>query len=247
MQKAFHSLSWLAHRLTTSLSSFFFPPLPALPNRAQCGCSLLEVPFSIALGLAAGLGLGLLLGRLYDRVQMDTAPAILILMSLSFLLVAAEDRLGLPFSALIAVMCVGVALQRATAGLSHRLAQGYQKLWTAGEIVLFVLVGSTVNLEYAFSAGGNAVLLILAVLIFRMLGVLACLIKTALDWRERLFCVIAYLPKATVQAAIGGIPLAMGLACGNIVLTAAVLSILITAPIGAIFIDKTYKRLLTKC
>ena len=125
-----------------------------------------------------------------------------------------------------------------------RLAAKFNKLWVAAEIILFVLVGATVDLKYATAAGPAAIILIVCVLIFRMAGVLCCLLKTRLNMKERLFCMIAYMPKATVQAAIGGIPLAMGLPCGNIVLTVAVLAILITAPLGAFLIDFTYKKLL---
>ena len=222
----------------------------AFTGFAQSGslsaASFLKIPLSIALGIGVGLAAGLLTGRILTRLRLGTVQAVLSLLSLSFLLVAAEDSLGLPFSALIAVMCVGLALQKAPGSLARNAACAYGSLWTAGEILLFVLVGATVNVQYAFAAGAKAALLILAVLLFRMLGVLICLAKTPLGRGERLFCMAAYLPKATVQAAIGGIPLAMGLSCGSIVLTVAVLSILITAPVGAFLIDKTYRHLLSK-
>ena len=120
----------------------------------------------------------------------------------------------------------------------------FNELWVGAEVMLFVLVGATVNIKYALSFGISTVILIFGVMVFRMVGVFMCLIKTRLSRKERLFCMIAYTPKATVQAAIGGVPLAMGLACGEIVLTVAVVAILITAPLGAFFIDLTYKRLL---
>ena len=130
--------------------------------------------------------------------------------------------------------------------LAERLSGKFSKLWVGAEVLLFVLVGATVNVSFAIKAGGMAVVLIFCVLLFRMLGVFACLMKTPMSKKERVFSALAYMPKATVQAAIGGLPLAMGLACGNIVLTVAVLSILITAPLGAAPVDATYKKLLSK-
>ncbi|EGT2227662.1 sodium:proton antiporter, partial [Clostridioides difficile] len=127
----------------------------------------------------------------------------------------------------------------------RRLSVKYSKLWVGAEILLFVLVGATVDISYAFKAGIGAVILIFGVLLFRMVGVFFCLIKTNLTIKERLFCMIGYIPKATVQAAIGGVPLAMGIASGQLILTLAVLAILITAPLGAFGIDVTYKKLLT--
>ena len=169
-------------------------------------------------------------------------------LSVAFLLVAFEDSFlsVVPFSSLIAVMCAGIMLQKTAPAAAARMAVRYNKMWVAAEILLFVLVGATVNLSYALTAGVSAVLLIFGVLVFRMAGVCLCMTGTELNARERIFCMLAYTPKATVQAAIGGIPLSMGLACGNIVLTVAVLSILITAPLGAFLIDQTYKKLLKK-
>lgn len=157
-----------------------------------------------------------------------------------------EDKWGklIPFASLIAVMAIGIALQKKRACVAKRLSVKFNKLWVGAEVMLFVLVGATVDIKYALSSGVSAVILIFGVLAFRMVGVCLCLIKTRFSRKERLFCMIAYTPKATVQAAIGGVPLAMGLACGEIVLTVAVVAILITAPLGAFFIDLTYKRLL---
>lgn len=135
-------------------------------------------------------------------------------------------------------------MQKKRACVAKRLSVKFNKLWVGAEVMLFVLVGATVDIKYALSSGVSAVILIFGVLAFRMVGVCLCLIKTRFSRKERLFCMIAYTPKATVQAAIGGVPLAMGLACGEIVLTVAVVAILITAPLGAFFIDLTYKRLL---
>lgn len=152
----------------------------------------------------------------------------------------------MPFSSLIAVMCIGISLQKVRKEATERLSQRYNKLWVVAEILLFVLVGASVNIDYALKAGVAAIILIFLVLLFRMFGVFICMLKTNLNLKERLFCMIAYLPKATVQAATGGIPLSMGLNCGEKVLTVAVLSIIITAPLGAFLIDLTYKELLTK-
>lgn len=207
-----------------------------------------EIPVSIALGVVAGGLLGWLLSVFFKRVHMRDSVKVLILLSIAGLLVAAEKTFAhiLPFSGLLAVMAVGVATLRFYPVLAARLSAKFSKLWVAAEILLFVLVGATVDIKFAVDAGGKAVFLLLAVLIFRMAGVFFCLLRTQLTARERLFCMVAYIPKATVQAAIGGIPLAMGLSCGNIVLTVAVLSILITAPLGAFGVDLTYKRWLTQ-
>lgn len=210
--------------------------------------SFATIPISIILGIAVGVAVGYLLGIIFKKIHIRDTVKLIIIMSAAFLLVAFEDNFGsvVPFSSLIAVMCIGIAVQNVKAETAQRLSVRYSKMWVIAEIILFVLVGATVNIEYAVKAGAAAVILIFAVLIFRMLGVFICLIKTKLNIKERLFCMLAYTPKATVQAAIGGVPLAMGLSCGNIVLTVAVLSIIITAPLGAFLIDLTYKRLLEK-
>lgn len=210
--------------------------------------SLATIPVSVMLGVAAGLGIGCLLGKLFEKVHIrDTEKLLLFLCAASFL-VAFEDTFGekVPFSALIAVMSIGIAVQKIQPMAAERLSARFNKLWVAAEIFLFVLVGACVNLPYAAKAGISTVILILLVLLFRMAGVFVCLIKTNLNLKERLFCMLAYTPKATVQAAIGGIPLALGLACGETVLTAAVIAILLTAPLGALLIDKTYKKLLDR-
>ncbi len=210
--------------------------------------SLATIPVSVMLGVAAGLGIGCLLGKLFEKVHIrDTEKLLLFLCAASFL-VAFEDTFGekVPFSALIAVMSIGIAVQKIRPMAAERLSARFNKLWVAAEIFLFVLVGACVNLPYAAKAGISTVILILFVLLFRMVGVFVCLVKTSLNLKERLFCMLAYTPKATVQAAIGGIPLALGLACGETVLTAAVIAILLTAPLGALLIDKTYKKLLDR-
>jgi NhaP-type Na+/H+ or K+/H+ antiporter len=151
-----------------------------------------------------------------------------------------------PVSGLLAIMSMGICIKQEYEVLATRLSVKYNKLWLGAEVVLFVLVGATVDLKYVASAGVTSVLLIIGALVFRMIGVVISLLKTDLSKKERFFCMVAYTPKAAVQAAIGAIPLSMGLACGNIVLTVAVLSILITAPFGAICVDNLYKKLLEK-
>ncbi len=210
--------------------------------------SFVQVPVSIAVGVAVGLAGGWILAVYFEKVHIRDTVKVIVLLSAAFLMVTAEDRLTgiIPFSSLIAVMCVGIAMQRRREAVAARLSAKFNKLWVASEILLFVLVGATVDLRYALAAGPAAVVLIFGVLLMRMAGVLCCLARTTLTVKERLFCVIGYMPKATVQAAIGGVPLAMGLACGNIVLTVAVLAILITAPLGAFLIDMTYGSFLTR-
>ena len=210
--------------------------------------SLVQVPVSILLGLAAGALVGTALAGLFRRVHMRDSVKVVILLSVGFLLVAAENGLKgtLPFSGLLGVMSMGLSLQRRRLVVAQRLSAKFSKLWVAAELVLFVLVGAAVDVRYALSAGVAAVLVVLGALVFRVAGVALCLVGTPLTGRERLFCMIGYLPKATVQAAIGGIPLALGLPCGQMVLTVAVLAILITAPLGALGIDLTYRRLLEK-
>ena len=207
-----------------------------------------EIPISILLGVLLGAALGLLLAFFFQKVHVRDSVKVLLLLSFSFLLVALEDALEgfVPISGLIAVMSLGIALQRKRDIVARRLSLKFSKLWVAAELLLFVLVGATVDLHYAYAAGLPAVILISGVLLFRMAGVWVCLFKTKLLFKERLFCVLAYMPKATVQAAIGSVPLSMGLSCGNIVLTVAVLAILITAPLGAFLIDLTYKKLLSR-
>lgn len=204
------------------------------------------IPVSIAAGALLGGLLGRILAVFFKRVHLRDTSKVLLLLSIAFLLVTAEDRqvMPIPFSALIAVMGMGIALKRSRPAVAERLSVKFNKLWVAAEILLFVLVGASVDIRYAFSAGAAAVLLLTGVLLFRAAGVWCCLFKTAFSRKERLYCVISYLPKATVQAAIGGVPLAMGLPCGNLVLTVAVLAILITAPAGAFLMNSTYRKLL---
>jgi NhaP-type Na+/H+ or K+/H+ antiporter len=208
--------------------------------------SFLEIPVSIVLGLVGGIAVGLLILELFKKFHMRDSNKVIVMLSIAFLLVAAEDKLAgmLPFSGLLAVMSMGIIVQKNNQNLAERVSSKFSKLWVAAELILFVLVGAAVDIEYAAVAGISSILLIAGVLIFRMIGVYFCLLKTQLSSKERLFCMIAYTPKATVQAAIGSVPLAMGLSCGQIVLTVAVIAILITAPLGAFGIDMTHKKLL---
>lgn len=205
------------------------------------------IPLSILAGIAVGVATGFVLNMLFKKFHIRDSIKVLLLLSLSFIFVFMEKSSeNIPFSGLLAVMAVGITLVSLHPNLAKRLSGKFSKLWVAAEVLLFVLVGATVDIQYALSAGLTVVLLVFAVLAFRMAGVYVCLLKTQLTAKERLFCMIAYTPKATVQAAIGGIPLAMGLPCGQIVLTVAVISILITAPLGAFGIDRSYKKLLEK-
>ena len=210
------------------------------------------IPVSICTGILLGLAVGWLLCRFFDLAWNRGLPVrgsmkMLIVLGISFLLVAAEDWLEgiLPLSGLLAVMAMACALRLwGVSSVTDRLSEKFGKLWIAAEVLLFVLVGAAVDIRYTLQAGAAAVVMILLALCVRAVGVLLALAGTRLDWKERLFCVIAYLPKATVQAAIGSVPLAMGLPCGALVLSVAVLAILITAPLGAIGIDSSCRRLL---
>lgn len=210
------------------------------------------IPVSICTGILLGLAVGWLLCRFFDLAWNRGLPVrgsmkVLIVLGISFLLVAAEDWLEgiLPLSGLLAVMAMACALRLwGVSSVTDRLSEKFGKLWIAAEVLLFVLVGAAVDIRYTLQAGAAAVVMILLALCVRAVGVLLALAGTRLDGKERLFCVIAYLPKATVQAAIGSVPLAMGLPCGALVLSVAVLAILITAPLGAIGIDSTCRRLL---
>ena len=215
------------------------------------GASVLKfvnIPISIFLGIAIGLVLGVLLAHYFKKVHIRDTSKLLIILSISFLLVVLEDKLttAITFSSLIAIMFIGVGLQKRREVVAKRLSAKYGKLWVAAEVFLFVLVGATVNISYLGKVGAKALLVIVGALVFRMLGVFVCLLGTSLKRKERLFTMLAYTPKATVQAAIGGIPLALGFTCGDLVLTVAVLAIVLTAPLGAFAIDLSYKKLLNR-
>ena len=212
------------------------------------GASILKfvnIPISIFLGIAIGLLIGVLLAYFFKKMHIRDTSKVL---SISFLLVVMEDKLSTPitFSALIAIMFIGIGLQKKRETVAKRLSVKYGKLWVAAEVFLFVLVGATVNIGYLGKVGVKALIVIIGALVFRMFGVFVCLLGTSLERKERLFTMLAYTPKATVQAAIGGIPLALGFTCGDLVLTVAVLAIVLTAPLGAFAIDLSYKKLLNR-
>jgi NhaP-type Na+/H+ or K+/H+ antiporter len=216
--------------------------------------NFINIPVSIVLGVilgaVTGWGLYLFFETSYaHRHCVRNSMKVIIVLGFSFILVSIESWLEgkVAISGLLAVVSMACVLKlKSTAFVSKRLSEKFGKLWLAAEVILFVLVGAAVDIRYMLGAGIAAVVMIITALLFRTAGVLICLIKTPLSAKERLFCVIAYLPKATVQAAIGSVPLAAGLPSGNIILSVAVLAIIITAPLGALGIDSSYKRLLEK-
>ncbi|MBM6810434.1 cation:proton antiporter [Faecalitalea cylindroides] len=214
----------------------------------------LNIPVSIVLGIILGAVTGYFLSWFFETTYalknyVRNSMKVIIVLGVSFLLMAIETWLKgiVSVSGLLAVVSMACVIKlKSTEFVSKRLSEKFGKLWLAAEVLLFVLVGAAVDIRYTMDAGLAAVLMIFVALFFRSIGVLICMLKTPLRRNERLFCVIAYLPKATVQAAIGSVPLAMGLSCGQIVLSVAVLAILITAPLGAIGMDLTYQTLLEK-
>lgn len=214
----------------------------------------INIPVSMILGVALGSVTGYFLSRFFETAYaykhcVRNSMKVIIVLGMSFLLMAVETWLKnvVSVSGLLAVVSMACVIKiKSISFVSQRLSEKFGKLWLAAEVILFVLVGAAVDIRYTLGAGLSAVAIILIALVFRAVGVLLCITGTALNGKERLFCVIAYLPKATVQAAIGSVPLALGLPCGQIVLTVAVLAILITAPLGALGMDFTYRKLLTK-
>lgn len=208
---------------------------------------LFEIPLAILGGLAIGLLFGYFLSRLFSIIKTNTITKVLILLSLSFVLLSVESYFeSVPFSGILAVMSSALMLHRQIPRQAQQMAHIYDQLWIPAQIFLFVLVGASVNIQFAFGAGFIPVLVIALGLLVRTLGTWLSLLGTRLNNRERIFTLLAYTPKATVQAAIGGVPLAMGLPAGELILTVSVLAILITAPLGAFGIDLTYERLLKK-
>lgn len=214
----------------------------------------LNIPVSIVLGIVigaiAGCGLSAFFETAYAHKHcVRNSMKVIIVLGMSFLLMSIETWLKgiVSVSGLLAVVSMACAIKiKSVAFVSKRLSEKFGKLWLAAEVILFVMVGAAVDIRYTLHAGLAAILMIALALVIRALGVCICLLHTPLNAKERLFCVIAYLPKATVQAAIGSVPLAMGLPCGQIVLSVAVLAILITAPLGAMGIDMTYQTFLVK-
>lgn len=213
-----------------------------------------NIPVSIVLGILLGAVFGYFLSKFFENAYahkryIRNSVKVIIVLGFSFLLMAIETWLKgkVSLSGLLAVVSMACVLKiKSVAFVSKRLSEKFGKLWLAAEVILFVLVGAAVDIRYTLKAGAAAVGMIFVALAFRSLGVFFCLLGTKLNWKERAFCIIAYLPKATVQAAIGSVPLALGLPCGQIVLSVAVLGIVITAPLGALGIDLSYKKLLTK-
>lgn len=226
-----------------------FTALTTLASAGEFSVSgFAQVPVSIGVGILLGCAAGMLLTAFFKRHHMRDTVKVLIMMSVSFLMLELQTQLEgiVPVSGLLAIMSMGIVIKQKYDVLARRLSVKYNKLWLGAELFLFVLVGVAVDLRYALAAGVPAVLLVITALVFRMAGVWLSLLGTALNKQERLFCMMAYTPKATVQAAIGTIPMAMGLGCGSIVLTVAVISILLTAPFGAICMDKSYQKLLRR-
>lgn len=210
--------------------------------------SFVNIPVSIIFGIIIGIIIGKALAVVWKKVHIRDTVKAAIFLSVALLLVGVEASLNTPitFASLISVMFIGIALKKDRPEVAFRLSQKYNKMWVWAEVMLFVLVGATVDIGYVAYAGVSAIVIIIGALIFRMAGVALCMAGTKLKLKERVFCMLAYTPKATVQAAIGGVPLSMGLVCGNTVLTVAVLAIIITAPLGAFAIDMTYRKLLKK-
>jgi NhaP-type Na+/H+ or K+/H+ antiporter len=226
----------------------FYTFLGLVGNNAFDFVSITMIPVTIILGVLLGIIVGLILSYILKKTNFKTAINILIIISSSFLMIGLENMLKdyISISSLLGIMVTGIVLLFRNKEKAKQLSDGYNNLWIFFEIILFVLVGATVDFSYAINNGLIAILILMIGLLFRTLGVLLCLIKTKLTFKERLFTILAYIPKATVQASIGGIALSLGLSCGSIILTVSVISILITAPIGAILIDNLSSKLLDR-
>ena len=208
----------------------------------------LQIPISIILGILVGVFAGIVLTVLFKAVHMRDSMKVIIILAVSFLFLALETALEgiVGVSGLLAVMSMCIMINHRSSIVAPRLSSKFSKLWVAAEIFLFVLVGATVNIKYALSAGIMMLVMLFIGLAFRLAGSYLAVLGTGLNQKEKVFCMLSQIPKATVQAAIGGVPLAMGLACGNTVLSFAVISILISAPIGAFAIDASYRKYLQK-
>ena len=213
-----------------------------------------NIPISIILGIILGAITGYIISTFFEKAYnlnhyVRNSTKVLVILGISFILMAIETWLKdiISISGLLAVVSMACVIKiKSPDAVSDRLSEKFGKLWIGAEVLLFVLVGAAVDIRYTMDAGVAAILMIFIALCFRAIGVSLCLLKTQLNFKERCFCIIAYIPKATVQAAIGSVPLAMGLACGQIVLSVAVLAILITAPLGSIGMDISYQKLLTQ-
>ena len=208
--------------------------------------TLMNIPLSIASGIIIGCLLGYGFVLLFRKTHLRDSHKLLLLLGVAFLAVSMEERIQFPYSGMLSLISLGMIILHYKKNTAQRLALEFSKLWIGAELLLFVLVGASVDLRFVWQIGMSSIILLCIVLLFRMLGVYCCMWKTSLNCNETLFCMVAYLPKATVQAAIGGIPLALGLNCGSLILSVAVLSILFTAPLGAMLIDLTYQKWLQK-
>ena len=208
--------------------------------------TLMNIPLSIASGIIIGCLLGYGFVVLFRKTHLRDSHKLLLLLGIAFLSVSMEERIQFPYSGMLSLISLGMIILYYKKDTAQRLALKFSKLWIGAELLLFVLVGASVDLRFVWQIGMSSIILLCIVLLFRMLGVYCCMWKTSLNCNEKLFCMVAYLPKATVQAAIGGIPLALGLNCGSLILSVAVLSILFTAPLGAMLIDLTYQKWLQK-
>jgi NhaP-type Na+/H+ or K+/H+ antiporter len=226
----------------------FYTFLGLVGNNTFDFVSITMIPVTIILGVLLGIIVGFILSYILKKTNFKTTINILIIISSSFLMIGLENMLKdyISISSLLGIMVIGIILLFRNKEQAKQLSDGYNNLWIFFEIILFVLVGATVDFSYAINNGLIAILILMIGLLFRTLGVLLCLIKTKLTFKERLFTILAYIPKATVQASIGGIALSLGLSCGSIILTVSVISILITAPIGAILIDNLSSKLLDR-
>lgn len=210
--------------------------------------SIINIPISIILGIGIGFLIGFLISLFFKKIHIRDTVKVLIIFALAFLFIVLEDSVSkvVAISGLLAVMTFGISLNNFYPVVSKRLVLKFEKIWVIAEIMLFVLVGALVDVRVLFDVGLFAIILIVIAMVFRMFGVYLSLIKTGLNTKEKLFTAISYMPKATVQAAIGAIPLSLGIAHGELILMVSVLAIIITAPVGAVLMDKTYKRFLTK-
>ncbi|MCR5112490.1 MAG: cation:proton antiporter [Acholeplasmatales bacterium] len=226
----------------------FYAFLGLVENNTFDFVSVALVPLTIILGIILGLITGISLGFLFKKVKMPVVVNIILMLSISFLMIGLENAIKeyISISSLLGIMVMGMAILFITKDKAKEISNGYNNLWKVFEIILFVLVGATLSLTSLKDNWLMALLVMLIGLVFRCLGVYVCIIKTKLTFKERLFSIFAYLPKATVQASIGGIALSLGLSCGSTILTVSVLTIIVTAPLGAILIDNFHKKLLIK-
>lgn len=216
-------------------------------SKINVGMELLNIPISIILGIILGVIFGLILVKLFKNFHIRDTRKVMIILGIAILITVIESALKnkLEIAGLLGVMAIGFIILEKRPVVANRLSLKFDKLWVFAELILFVLVGSQVNIQVAIQAGMKGLLIIFIGLCARSIGVLISTIGTKLNFKERLFCIIAYIPKATVQAAIGAIPLGLGLPSGEIILAIAVLSILVTAPLGSIAINGTAEKLLT--